>query len=203
MITLEKAIVLLQQGQVVALPTETVYGLAARYDSPQAIENLYQLKGRPKHKALTVNLYSAEQIRPFLLYEPKGLNELMQAYWPGPLTLVVDIRENMILPDVRSGGVSCGFRVPDHPLTRSVISEVGPIVLPSANLSGKPAAKSAQDIELSCAVPILDGGTCALGIESTVLAFKKGAWVILREGAISKNSLQQILDHQSITYKEP
>jgi L-threonylcarbamoyladenylate synthase len=199
MITLEEAIVFLQQGQVVALPTETVYGLAARYDSPQAIENLYHLKGRPKHKALTVNLYSAEQIRPFLLHEPKGLNELMQAYWPGPLTLVVDIREHMILPDVRSRGGSCGFRVPDHPLTRAVIRAVGPIVLPSANLSGKPAAKSAQEIELSSSVPILDGGACILGIESTVLAYKKGGWVILREGAISKNSLQHILSHQSIT----
>lgn len=195
-VTVEEAIALLNNEHVVAVPTETVYGLAARYDSRKAIDALYLLKGRPKEKALTVNLHSAEEIKKFLLKSPAGLDELMRRYWPGPLTLVVPIQEKKILADLRGGRAMCGFRVPDHPLVRDVIRRVGPLVLPSANFSGESPATDARQVytAFGANIPILDGGPCKIGVASTVLMTKEGAWEILREGAISKESLTHILD---------
>lgn len=195
MISPKEAIELLKKGHVVALPTETVYGVAARYDSKEGIEALYQIKGRPKNKALTVNLHAVEEIHQFLPYLPRGFDLLTHAYWPGPLTLVVDIKEEMILPDIRSEGSACGFRIPDHALTRAIIKAVGPIVLPSANLSGESPATTAQQVQEIFSIPVVDGGECKIGIASTVLAFKNGFWHVLREGTISKQSLTNILGY--------
>ena len=198
MISFQEATQLLKQEAVVALPTETVYGLAVKYNSQKGIEALYDLKGRPKQKPLTINLYSADDIRQFIAYEPEGLQLLMKRYWPGPLTLVVEVKQETILPIVRSGDKTCGFRVPDHTLTREIIKEVGPIVLPSANLSGNMPAKEATQIkvEFKDKVPVLDGGVCKIGIASTVLAFIEGRWQILREGVISRENLKAILGYE-------
>ena len=198
MISFQEATELLKQDAIVALPTETVYGLAVKYSSQKGIEALYDLKGRSKQKPLTINLYTAEDINQFIQYEPEGLQLLMSSYWPGPLTLVIDVKEEFILPIVRNGDKTCGFRVPDHKLTREIIKEVGPIVLPSANLSGNvPATEATQiKLEFNDRVPVLDGGVCRIGVASTVLAFLEGRWQILREGAISKETLRDLLGYE-------
>lgn len=194
LISFEEALTLLNSEDVVALPTETVYGLAVKYDSQKGIEKLYSMKGRPETKPLTVNLYQSEDLKKFLKTTPPGLEKLMKHFWPGPLTIVLEVKEDLILPIVRSGGSTCGFRIPDHELTRKLIQAVGPIVLPSANLSGMPAAVNREQIEkdLGEKIPILDGAPCRLGIASTVIVFDKGEWKILREGALSKKELDLI-----------
>lgn len=198
LISIQDAIELLKKGSIVALPTETVYGLAVRYDSKEGIEALYELKGRPKQKPLTINIYEPEEIRRFINSEPEGLDLLIKSYWPGPLTLVLDVKESLILPIVTNGDKTCGFRVPDHELTRAVIKEAGPIVLPSANLSGHMPAVDAEGIrrEFHNKVPILDGGVCRIGVASTVLVFLQGQWKILREGAVSAESLRALLGYE-------
>ncbi|MBM3191504.1 MAG: threonylcarbamoyl-AMP synthase [Chlamydiae bacterium] len=193
-VSFEKALQLLCDGEVVAIPTETVYGLAALYNSEKAIENLYRLKGRPDNKPLTVNLYRAQELEPFIKNRVPHLEKLLQL-WPGPLTVVVEVKEEKILPSVRAGGTTCGFRVPDHEMTRCLLQKAGPLVLPSANLSGLPPAKSAEEVEQAFGdkVPILDGGTCPLGVASTVVAYDGGVWKILREGSLPREKLQSIL----------
>ncbi|MEI8300147.1 MAG: L-threonylcarbamoyladenylate synthase [Chlamydiota bacterium] len=195
LVSFEEALRLLQQEDVVALPTETVYGLAVKYDSQKGIEKLYTMKGRPEQKPLTVNLYKAQDLKKFLKTSPPGLEKLVKHFWPGPLTIVLEVKEDLILPIVRSGGSTCGFRIPDHTLTRQLIEVLGPVVLPSANLSGMPAAINREQIEKDFGekIPVLDGRDCRIGIASTVIVFDKGKWKILREGAISQEELDLIL----------
>jgi L-threonylcarbamoyladenylate synthase len=194
LVSFEEALALLKREDVVALPTETVYGFAVKYDSQKGIEKLYAMKGRPETNPLTINLYQSEDLKRFLKYTPPGLDKLMKCCWPGPLTIVVEVKEELILSIVRSGGSTCGFRIPDNELTRNLIQAVGPVVLPSANLSGMPAAINREQIEKDFGerIPVLDGTSCRLGIASTVIAFDQGEWKILREGTLSKEELDLI-----------
>jgi L-threonylcarbamoyladenylate synthase len=200
MVSIEETIALLKEGKVVAIPTETVYGLAVRYDLQESIEALYALKGRPKQNPLTINLYEAKDIQPFIADQPEGLPLLIERYWPGPLTIVVKVKKESILPIVRDGGETCGFKVPSHEWTREILKEVGPLVIPSANLSGKPAATQASQIEkeFQGKVPILDGGESEIGIASTVVAFIENRWHVLREGSISKKDLKDVLGKEKV-----
>jgi len=189
-----EAITLLKEGGLVALPTETVYGLAARYDHEAAIEKIFHLKQRPQDNPLILHVDSLETMRPFLLEEPKYLNPLAKQFWPGPLTLILPIRQEMIPGRARSNLPTAAFRIPNQRETLKILRETGPLVMPSANLSGKPSATSSSHLieDFGKALPFIEGGETIHGLESTILYYFKGTWRLLRKGALPKEALTPI-----------
>jgi len=197
-VTIDQAVSLLREGKVVALPTETVYGLAASVSSEGAINQVYSLKGRPAKNPLILHISSIDQLRPYLLSSPPELDRLVSAFWPGPLTLVLAVNADKIPERVRSGLKTAAFRVPGHALTREVIARVGPLVMPSANLSGKPSSTDSEHVEhdFGSDFPVLDGGRTAHGLESTILTYLDERWWIARLGAISAERLAEVLGYK-------
>lgn len=197
-VTIQEAMSLLKSGRNVALPTETVYGLAAALIHTHAIENIYVLKGRPSSNPLIIHVETIDQIKEYVTVFPPHFSDLAQAFWPGPLTLILPIYSESIPTIVRAGLPTAGFRIPHDPLTLKVIKEVGPIVMPSANLSGRPSATTPEHVEedFGKEFPVLDGGACARGLESTILYYQENKWVILRLGSISAESFKSMLGYQ-------
>ncbi|WP_059360155.1 L-threonylcarbamoyladenylate synthase [Parachlamydia acanthamoebae] len=203
-VLLEKACELLSQGEVVALPTETVYGLAASLRHPNAIENIFALKNRPANNPLIIHVSHYEQIYPYAQSIPPYFVKLAQHFWPGPLTLVLPIQPATIPNTVRAGLTTAAFRIPQHPLSQAVIKQVGPVVMPSANLSGRPSATQASRVEedFGTAFPVLDGGGCTRGLESTILYFIDNQWEIVRLGSLAPEQFQPILGYQPVIRQE-
>ncbi|MCI8650638.1 MAG: threonylcarbamoyl-AMP synthase [Anaerotruncus sp.] len=193
---LAQAAALLRAGKLVAIPTETVYGLAADALNPAAAAAIYAAKGRPSDNPLIVHVASVEEI-PLLVRElPDALYRLAEAYWPGPMTVVLPKSERV--PDETSGGLdTVAIRIPAHPVARELIRLAGtPLAAPSANLSGKPSPTCAQHCinDLSGRVDaILDGGPCGVGVESTVLTLCTNPPRILRPGAVTLEMLRKVL----------
>ena len=196
-ITFEKAVQLLLNGHNIAIPTETVYGLAASLHSDTAIGNIFHLKKRPASNPLIVHLADLHTCSEYIRTMPDDFEKLAKAFWPGPLTLIVDVCEEKIPNKVRAGLKSCAFRIPHHPVTRELLKKTGPIVAPSCNLSGKPSATSREHVEADFGkdFPVLDEGPCSHGVESTICAFQNGSWKIARLGAISSEQLGQVLGY--------
>lgn len=196
-VTLQQASDLLQSGLVIAVPTETVYGLAASIDFPDAIADIFRLKGRPADNPLILHLSSAEEVSQYAKELPPYFNELAEAFWPGPLTLILPAIEDKIPTVARAGLPTAAFRVPDNPLTRQLLQRTGPLVMPSANLSGKPSATSPQHVEddFGSGFSVLDGGICQKGMESTILFWNGNAWVIIRLGALSPEDFFPVLGY--------
>lgn len=195
-IDVEQACILLRQGQAVALPTETVYGLAALFQNEQAIEQVFSIKGRPRNNPLIVHLSSFDELQAYIDYPLEKIKPLTDAFWPGPLTLVLPVKSTVIPSIVTAGLSTAAFRVPRHPLTLEILKHVGPLVMPSANLSGKPSATQAAHVEQDFGrdFPVVDGGPCHQGVESTILMPTPTGWTILRQGAISLESLAFVLE---------
>jgi L-threonylcarbamoyladenylate synthase len=188
---------LLQEGAIVGIATETVYGLAALLSNEKAVKKIFELKGRPANNPLIIHVANAEQVKQFAPTLPPQFHQLAQAFWPGPLTLVIPV-DTKIIPEIaRAGLPTAAFRVPNHPLTLELIKKVGPIVMPSANLSGKPSATDAEHVERDFGhdFPVLNGGPCSHGVESTILLFNEQRWTIGRLGAISSELLEPILGY--------
>jgi L-threonylcarbamoyladenylate synthase len=196
-VTLKQAVEFLQQGRVVALPTETVYGLAASLDHPSAIEAIYRLKGRPSNNPLIIHLAEWEQLVPYAPILLKEILPLARHFWPGPLTLVIAVDPLRVLDRVRAGLPTAAFRIPRHPLISQIIKKVGPIVMPSANLSGKPSATCAEHVEADFGedFPVLDGGPCQEGVESTILYWNGKRWQIARLGALAQEQFLPVLGY--------
>lgn len=196
-IPFEEAKALLQSGNVIAVPTDTVYGLAAPLNSHQAIEYIYTLKGRPPQKPLTVHLSDLSQIFPFTKSLPKDFDTLANAFWPGPLTLIIPIDPATIPNTVRASLPTTGFRIPNHPLLLKLIDAVGPLLIPSANLSNRPPATTPQQIEAIFGpdFPILAGQPPHHGIASTILHHKENRWHLLRPGAIPPEAFTPLLGY--------
>ncbi|MDF2577859.1 MAG: ywlC [Chlamydiales bacterium] len=196
-ISLSEAQKLLEDQGVVAIPTETVYGLAALLKFPSAIQKIYALKNRPANNPLIIHAASQEQLEPFIQDRPEGFDLLAQAFWPGPLTLIVPAQIENVPEIARAGLSTIACRIPNHPLTQQLLKLVGPLVAPSANLSGRPSATAAPHVELDFGLnfPVLDAGYCAQGVESTILSFTDNRWKIARLGAISGEQLQDILGY--------
>ena len=194
-ISLEEAAKELIKGQVVAVPTETVYGLAASIHHPEAIQKIFSLKGRPLDNPLIVHLSEWPEITPYIKTLPFGTKELALAFWPGPLTLVLEIFEKLVPFDVRAGLPTAAFRIPHHPLTKKLLKLTGPLVMPSANKSGRPSSTQVKHIEedFGQEFPILDGGACQQGVESTILGHVENHWVIFRLGAIAPEMFLPII----------
>lgn len=188
---------LLQQGQVVGMPTETVYGLAADATQDHAVARIFDVKNRPTFNPLIVHVASA--VEAWSLVEASAENQvLMEMFWPGPLTLVLNRKENSPISLLASGGLeTLAIRCPSHPVAGRLIREFGrPLAAPSANRSTHISPTSAPDVAASLGdrVPlILDGGPCEIGLESTILDLSGEAPILLRPGHILKEALEVIL----------
>lgn len=193
---------LLRDGTLVALPTETVYGLAARADSPQAVAQIYRAKGRPDFNPLIVHvpdLAAAERIAGF----DDRARQLALAFWPGALTLVLPLREDAEIALAVTAGLSTiALRCPAHPAMRAVLKAAGlPLAAPSANRSGGVSPSRAEHVAASLGEAVglvLDGGSCAAGIESTIVALRDGGWEVLRPGPITAEQIAAVLGQGSI-----
>jgi L-threonylcarbamoyladenylate synthase len=203
-ISLDQAEELLISGSVVALPTETVYGLAALFTLPHAIEKIYALKGRPRQNPLIVHVNDPYLVRFYTKEVPLEAETLMTAFWPGPLTLVLPANIEKVPDIVRSGKSTVAFRVPSHPIISSILKNVGPIVAPSANLSGKPSATTLKHVEddFGLNFPVVDGGEIEKGVESTILVYTEGVWKIGRLGSISPEDFAPHLGYIPKNYEK-
>jgi L-threonylcarbamoyladenylate synthase len=188
----ERAAKLLRAGEVVALPTETVYGLAANALDEKAVTKIFQIKGRPANNPIIVHVANVEMAKSCVKKFPVVAEKLAKAFWPGPLTLVLP-RAEKIPATVTAGGETVGVRWPSHPFIQAVIRECHfPLAAPSANLSNRVSPTNAEHVrkQLGEKVPlIVDGGQSQVGIESTVLDLTKSPPEILRPGMIHAQSL--------------
>ncbi len=185
----------IRQGQLVAFPTETVYGLGANGLDGQAVKRIYAAKGRPSDNPLILHFPSPEAVEKAALVDHRARG-LMGRFWPGPLTLVLPARP-WVPPEPRAGLGSIGCRMPDHPVALALFEACGvPVAGPSANKSGRPSPTDAQTVaadfdgQLSM---ILDAGPCRVGLESTVLDLTAEVPVLLRPGGVSMEELQDFL----------
>ena len=196
-IDLKKAEQIILDGGILAIPTETVYGLAADAFNPEAIRSSFYQKGRPADNPLIVHISDLRQLDTLIVNPPPELSKLANHFWPGPLSLVC--QKHPSVPDVATGGLdTVAVRMPDHPLTLELISGCGPLTAPSANKSGRPSPTKAQHVEddFGKNFPVLDGGECGIGLESTVLDLTNDPFTILRPGAVSKQDLEELLGNE-------
>ena len=202
--SISRAVGVLRDGEIVALPTETVYGLAARADSDAAVAAIYRAKGRPDFNPLIVHVASlADAAR--LAETDHRAKALAAAFWPGALTMVLPRRTDAPLAAAVTAGLpTVAVRCPAHPVMRAVLAEADfPLAAPSANRSGAVSPTTAAHVAASLAGRIglvIDGGPCTAGIESTIVALRPdGGWQVLRPGPIAQAALEDILGQASAT----
>ncbi|MEY2950188.1 MAG: L-threonylcarbamoyladenylate synthase [Saprospiraceae bacterium] len=188
-----KAAELLMKGEVIALPTETVYGLAGNALDRKVVSEIFNIKNRPSFDPLIVHAHSIDQFKKFGLDIPEELLSLVENFWPGPLTLLIPKSDE--IPDlVTSGSPLVAVRIPNHPITLSVLEALPfPVAAPSANPFGYISPTSAQHVEDQLGKKIsyiLDGGPCTVGIESTIVGLVNKTLTIFRKGGLSKEILQ-------------
>jgi L-threonylcarbamoyladenylate synthase len=193
---LTRALTLLQAGDVVAMPTETVYGLAGNALNPAAVERIFALKGRPKNDPLIVHVGNLEQAEALCSEFPEPLRKLALAFWPGPLTLLLP--KNAAVSDlVTSGLPRVAVRMPNHPLALALLQGLDfPLAAPSANPFGYVSPTTAEHVrkQLGDKIPvILDGGPCQVGLESTIVGFDEGQVTVYRFGGIAREQLHVAL----------
>jgi L-threonylcarbamoyladenylate synthase len=189
-----RAVEILNQGGLVAFPTDTVYGLAAQVDNPAAIEKLYQAKQRSKEKAIPVLLGSPTELEQVAKSVSPAAQKLADSFWPGPLTLVIVRHPD--LPDNLAPVPTLGVRIPDHPDALTLLGLTGPLAVTSANLSGGENASSAAEVaaQLSGRIDlILDGGITPGGQPSTVVDCTSETLKVLRAGPITEDAIQREL----------
>lgn len=186
-LTISQAAARLRAGQLVAFPTETVYGLGANALDAEAVQRIYTLKGRPATSPLIVHVDSIAMARTLVTEWPPLAEELARAHWPGPLTMVLPKQPHV--PDIVTAGLpTVGIRIPNHPIALALIKEAGiPLAAPSANKFTGISPTTAAHVREAFgeAVPVIDGGPCQIGIESTVVAIEDGHLVLLRPGMLS------------------
>lgn len=196
-----RAAELLRAGEVVALPTETVYGLAANALDPQAVAKIYELKGRPAHNPIIVHVSGLDMARQCVREWPEAAERLAGAFWPGPLTVVLP-RATAIPNLVTAGGDTVGVRWPQHPFMREVIRACGfPLAAPSANLSNQLSPTNAEHVRKQLGDRlrlIVDGGDSNVGIESTVVDLTTNPPRVLRPGMIHAESLAAALGNAEL-----
>ncbi len=192
---LEEAGELLRSGGLCAIPTETVYGLAANALNEQAVAGIFAAKGRPQDNPLIVHIADSEGLAPLTAEIPKEAQVLARAFWPGPLTMILP--RSALVPSIVSAGLdTVAVRMPSHPVARALIRAAGvPLAAPSANLSGSPSPTTAAHVydDLKGRIPmIIDGGACSVGLESTVISLV-GEPSLLRPGGITKEELERVI----------
>ena len=193
---IQKAGDLLRAGQVVGIPTETVYGLAANALDEAAVAKIFAAKGRPQDNPLIIHISALEQLEDLAEEISPAVWQMAEQFWPGPLTMV--IKKKDIVPDRTSAGLdTVGIRMPSHPVARAIIDAAGvPLAAPSANTSGKPSPTTARDVldDMNGKIPaIVDGGACTVGVESTVVDMTGEFPQILRPGAITEEMIREAM----------
>ncbi|KAF9103163.1 hypothetical protein BGX27_010696 [Mortierella sp. AM989] len=207
-LVLERAAEILRQGQVVGMPTETVYGLASSALESVAAQRIFKAKNRPQDNPLIVHVSSLKMLRSILKDEqiPEVYTDLIRAYWPGPMTLLFP-RSSLIPDEITCGQPTVAVRFPAHPISRALISIFDrPLAAPSANSSGKPSPTLASHVmdDLRGKIPmVIDGGQCSFGIESTVVDGLRMPPAILRPGGVTFEQIRQIKGMENIqVYKK-
>ncbi|UKS31324.1 threonylcarbamoyl-AMP synthase [Paenibacillus sp. HWE-109] len=197
--SLAEAAMLLREGETIAFPTETVYGLGADATNTEAVERIFKAKGRPSDNPLIVHIADRTQLSGLVEMESVTLDHqrLMDVFWPGPLTIVLPVRTGGISPLVTAGLATVGIRIPDHPVALELLREAGlPIAAPSANSSGRPSPTLAEHVrdDLDGRIGgLVDGGATGVGVESTVIQLADGELYILRPGGVTAEQLRSVL----------
>jgi tRNA threonylcarbamoyl adenosine modification protein (Sua5/YciO/YrdC/YwlC family) len=196
---LSPAVEILRRGGLVAVPTETVYGLSADGLNGEAVAAIYAVKGRPAEKPVSLLVAGMEQAESVCREIPREAYVLAAAFWPGPLTMV--LKKRPCVPDiVTAGGDTVGVRCPDHPVTLALLRQWGgPLATPSANPSDLPSPKNAGQVlayfdgKIPC---VIDGGPCAVGVESTIVDLTGPTPRILRQGGLPRDRIRQVLNKE-------
>jgi L-threonylcarbamoyladenylate synthase len=193
---IDEAIGYLKKGQLIAIPTETVYGLAANAFDAAAVARIYEVKNRPLHNPLIIHTDSIDKLAQWQLMVPPAMAKLAQLYSPGPITFVLPASD--IIPDIVTAGTKAvAVRIPKHPLTLALLKKISfPLAAPSANPSGFISPTNAFHVheQLGNKIPyILDGGECKVGIESTIISFLQEKPTILRYGGLSREDIEKII----------
>ena len=192
----DEAAEIIKTGGLVAVPTETVYGLAGNGLDEEAVKQIYEVKGRPQVKPLSLMVPGAEAMDSYCEDVPQGARLLAERFWPGPLTIVLKAKD-FIPSIVLAGGDTVGLRCPDHPMTLELLKKAGvPFAAPSANPSGEESPKTAQkvwDYFSGRIEGIIDGGECGIGRESTIISMAQKPYRILRQGALAEKEIASAL----------
>lgn len=202
--SMRQAADLLKAGELVAFPTETVYGLGADARSSKAVAGIFEAKGRPSDNPLIVHIAAIDQLDELVLPYPPLARELMRAFWPGPLTIVLLARPHVLSPLVTAGLDTVGIRMPDHPVALELLKLAGcPVAAPSANRSGRPSPTLASHVleDLEGRISgIIDGGPTGVGLESTVVELADDETIhILRPGGVTEEQLRIACPEAKVT----
>ncbi len=193
---IQRAKLLLEGGELVAIPTETVYGLAANALDPAAVTKIFLAKNRPYFDPLIVHVASLDVARKYVTEIPDGANELAKHFWPGALTFLLDKKD--VIPDLVTAGLDrVGIRCPDHALTQALLKQLSfPLAAPSANPFGYVSPTTAQHVENQLGDKIqyiLDGGQCKVGIESTIIGWGNNQPILYRLGGVSQEQIESVI----------
>ena len=193
---LDEAAEIIKKGGLVAVPTETVYGLAGNGLDEEAVKQIYEVKGRPQVKPLSLMVHGPEAMDSYCEDLPAGARLLAKRFWPGPLTIVLKAKD-LIPSIVLAGGDTVGLRCPDHPMTLALLEKAGvPFAAPSANPSGEESPKTAEKVRQyfdGRIDGIIDGGECGIGRESTIISMAQKPYKILRQGALAEKEIASAL----------
>lgn len=205
-VSVAEAVAKLQTGNIVAIPTETVYGLAGRIDDESALRQIFEVKQRPFFDPLIVHVTDVTQAKRLTIRWPAVFDVLVEAFWPGPLTLITEKAE-AVSPLITSGLPTVALRSPRHPVAQQILKELAvPLAAPSANLFGKTSPTSAAHVEKEFGgkIPVVDGGASEVGVESTVVAFDESTpqlLHVLRPGGISRPEIQTVLREKGLPFE--
>ncbi|MEC8575679.1 MAG: L-threonylcarbamoyladenylate synthase [Pseudomonadota bacterium] len=196
---IRQAAALLQDGQLVAFPTETVYGLGADARQGEAVAALYAAKGRPSFNPLIAHVHSIEAAKRHVIWTETA-NKLAEAFWPGPLTLVLPLRDGHDISHLVTAGLeTLGVRIPAHPAARALLSVLdGPVAAPSANPSGRISPTTAAHVVAGLdgrIAAIVDDGPCGVGVESTIVGLSGETPILLRPGGLAQEDIEAVLGH--------
>lgn len=202
--SIDEAVELLKRGELVAFPTETVYGLGADAGNPESIKKLYAAKGRPSNHPVIVHLAHADQLSQWASRVPDAAIKLAEKFWPGPLTMILP-KADHVRGEITGGQSSVGLRIPSHPLALSLLRSFGGgVIAPSANKFGRLSPTRAEDVRTEFqneVALVLDGGPCTVGIESTIIDLSKDAPMILRPGMIDSTDLEAVIGPVSLSHQ--
>jgi L-threonylcarbamoyladenylate synthase len=194
---IQEASSLLRKGELVAFPTETVYGLGADARNTAAVEQIFTAKGRPSDNPLIVHIAESGQLDGLVSECPEPIRKLLSAFWPGPLTVVLPVRPGAVSPRVTAGLPTVGVRMPAHPVALALLRAADcPVAAPSANRSGRPSPTRAEHVREDLGgriAGIVDGGPTGVGLESTVVELAGGRLHVLRPGGITAAQLRETL----------